>query len=584
AIAGIAALSGDSNTANEFEEKADVIKKNLQEKCWDSTRQFFYHRYEKDEAGGIKANTLTYQTGKYAGNPHGREEIGFIPWYYNLPDTGYEAAWKFLMDPAYFYSPYGPTTVEKGDPMFDVSPYCCAWSGNSWPFATSQTLKAMSNLLRNYKQDYVTDEDYIRLLHNYASSQVKNDTPFIGEANNPETGSWSGHDYIGHSEHYFHSSYIDLIIDGLMGLEASAGDSLVVDPLIPKEWDYACLDNVRYHGSDISIVWDRTGTKYNKGKGLLVFVDGQLAASAPSVKKLVIFMKPQPDQPAAAEWNYAVNNEPDSYYPHISTSFPGTGASTGNKMNDGQYWYLSTTPNRWSSQYSKEKKQTIDVDFGTPRPIHTVKIYFVEDSEAGIRMPESYLLQYFDNGKWSDVPKQTRQYTQPQANRANAVTFPELKTSRLRLVLNTNSAVAISEIEAWGAPTENYNVPAAPETVKRNLVFRNNAVFSTSYKSKVDDVTGINDGNLNRDPRWTAWKSPNATDWVQFDFKKPQLISKVYLYIFSDNGDIAPPSSYQLQYWSGGAWKNVENASKLPATPIADLNICEFKPVTTGKL
>ena len=35
---------------------------------------------------------------------------------------------------------------------------------------------------------------------------------------------------------------------------------------------------MRYHGRVLTIVWDETGEKYGKGKGLQVFADGKLIA------------------------------------------------------------------------------------------------------------------------------------------------------------------------------------------------------------------------------------------------------------------------------------------------------------------
>ena len=52
------------------------------------------------------------------------------------------------MDPDYFYADFGPTTVERHDPLFALKPTCCWWSGQSWPFATTQTLKGMANVLQ----------------------------------------------------------------------------------------------------------------------------------------------------------------------------------------------------------------------------------------------------------------------------------------------------------------------------------------------------------------------------------------------------------------------------------------------------
>src|SRR5262249_18834115 len=108
AIARIAELKGQKRTAEEFRRKAVALKANLQKKLWDPKRLFFFHQARRDEEQGghtVKALSLTYQSGRHAGSPHGRELIGYVPWQFNLPDPGYEAAWKVLMDPDYFLAP-----------------------------------------------------------------------------------------------------------------------------------------------------------------------------------------------------------------------------------------------------------------------------------------------------------------------------------------------------------------------------------------------------------------------------------------------------------------------------------------------
>lgn len=55
-----------------------------------------------------------------------------------------------------------------------------------------------------------------------------------------------------------------------------ADDTVEVNPLLPAgKWDWLCLDNVRYHGRILTVLWDRTGKKFGKGKGLSVFADGR---------------------------------------------------------------------------------------------------------------------------------------------------------------------------------------------------------------------------------------------------------------------------------------------------------------------
>ena len=123
------------------------------------------------------------------------------------------------MDPEYFHAERGPSTVERHDPMFLLLKSCCWWSGQSWPYSTAQTLKALANLLQNYKQNVITRADYVKLLHIFAISHRKNGVPYLAEALQPDTGSFEGHDGYNHSEHYFHSSFNDLVITGLIGLK-----------------------------------------------------------------------------------------------------------------------------------------------------------------------------------------------------------------------------------------------------------------------------------------------------------------------------------------------------------------------------
>ncbi|MBN1131964.1 MAG: hypothetical protein JXA39_02740, partial [Bacteroidales bacterium] len=79
----------------------------------------------------------------------------------------------------------------------------------------------------------------------------------------------------------------DLIITGLVGLRPSADDVVEVNPLIPSDrWDWFCLDNVLYHGRIITILWDRDGTRYNKGKGFFIYADGREIASSDHLTKL----------------------------------------------------------------------------------------------------------------------------------------------------------------------------------------------------------------------------------------------------------------------------------------------------------
>ena len=103
----------------------------------------------------------------------------------------------------------------------------------------------MARLLQDYDQDVVTRADYAAALSTFARTQQKDGRPYIAEASDPFTGSWAGHNTFYHSEHYFHSSFVDLVISGLVGLRPQADESVEVTPLAPEGWNWLALDGVR---------------------------------------------------------------------------------------------------------------------------------------------------------------------------------------------------------------------------------------------------------------------------------------------------------------------------------------------------
>lgn len=294
AIAQIATLAGQQDVADRFNAKAQALKQLVQDKLWDDEAKFF------------KTLPRNSQT-----RVDVREQHGYTPWYVNLPDrgAGYEAAWTQLMDPNGFYAPYGPTTAEQRHPGFKLSyqGHECQWNGPSWPLSTSITLTALANVLNDYPQNAVTKADYFETLGIYTrchrltreNGQV---VPWIDENLNPLTGDWisrtrlkawkngtwdKGKGGKERGKDYNHSSYCDLIITGLAGLRPRPDNIIEVNPLLPADtWDWFCVDNILYHGHIITILWDKTGNHYNRGKGLQVFADGQRIGTADSLQKL----------------------------------------------------------------------------------------------------------------------------------------------------------------------------------------------------------------------------------------------------------------------------------------------------------
>jgi hypothetical protein len=263
AISKVAELAGRKDIEAEYAQKSERLKSLIHELMWDEEAKFFKVRHPNGELADV------------------REEIGFIPWYFNLPEPGHEQAWLQLTDQAGFKAPMGITTAERRHPEFRSHGVgTCEWDGAVWPYATSQTLVGLANVLRNYEQEYVSRADYFEALVTYARSHRYKGKPYIGEYLDETNGEWLRPDS-DRSRYYNHSTFCDLVISGLLGLVPRQDDTVVVDPLLPANaWDWFCLDNVLYHGRLLTILWDRTGEKYGRGKGFRIFADGNRCAQS----------------------------------------------------------------------------------------------------------------------------------------------------------------------------------------------------------------------------------------------------------------------------------------------------------------
>ena len=274
ALSKLAAIARIDSLKKEYHSKAKKLKRLVEKNLWNKKAHFF-EVLEAKQGRDTLSNV--------------REEIGYIPWYFDLPadSSKYAQAWLQLRDTSGFKAPYGITTAERRSPKYMEYPCCHSeWDGPVWPFATTQTLIGLANLLNNYHRQPMTKQDYFRLLKQYAVSQHKHGKPYIGEYQSPTTGKWlRGNNP--RSRYYNHSDYCNLIITGLVGLRPRSDNTIEVNPLIPQgKWKWFCLDNVKYHHHFLTITWDKTGKKYHRGKGLRVYVDGKLIIHSKTLKKV----------------------------------------------------------------------------------------------------------------------------------------------------------------------------------------------------------------------------------------------------------------------------------------------------------
>lgn len=270
AIASLALLAGDEKTARTFNNKSAELKRLVQESLWNPRDEFFEVQREDGSFAGV------------------REALGYVPWMFHLPDPGkFSVAWAQLNDRQGFAAPFGLTTAEQRHPQFRSHGIgTCEWDGAVWPFATSQTLYALANVVRDYRQAGVGARDYFDGFLTYTRSQYADGRPYIGEYLDETTGDWINGKG-GRSRYYNHSTYADLLITGVVGLRPRTDDIVEVHPLLPPgTWDWFCLDGVKYHGHMLTVVWDKDGTRYGHGAGLRVLADGKEIAGSPKLQPI----------------------------------------------------------------------------------------------------------------------------------------------------------------------------------------------------------------------------------------------------------------------------------------------------------
>jgi hypothetical protein len=263
---------GDEARAAEFEQLAGKVRAACLAKLWDPKDRFCYAVREYD---GAVARV--------------REVVGFYPFMSRLfPDRPeYVASLAYLVDPAEFWTAYPPATVIRKCPAYTPhvanwpaaggKTHGCMWNGPSWPHATSVILDVMAIALRDYSQPCVTPEHFWHMLDRYTHLQYENgdlDRPMVTEYYDGDSGS---PDPTGCPD-YFHSTYCDLVIRHVVGLQPANSDRVAIDP-IPGPLKWFSLRGLRYRGHELDIVYNSADA--GVGAGLTVRVDGRRAAHRP---------------------------------------------------------------------------------------------------------------------------------------------------------------------------------------------------------------------------------------------------------------------------------------------------------------
>ncbi len=292
AIAEIAAGAGDAEGTAEFNGKADALKTLIETKLW-NPKDEFYEVMSSAADSGIRKQKRFVDPGTTMQLAGVREEIGYDPWMFGIPAASHGVAWKQLFDPQGFDGKYGATTAERRSPRFRfASSDQCTWNGPEWPFAMTQTLTALANYEDGTDGAVMSHADYYKLFDRYVLAQHQtlkdgHTIDWIDEDLDADTDEWIAKDMliaknkqVGRGNYYNHSGFADPVITGLIGLRPREDGRVVLKPLLPVgTWSYFAVDALPYHGHLLTVMWDETGKRYGRGKGLMLLVDGKQVAA-----------------------------------------------------------------------------------------------------------------------------------------------------------------------------------------------------------------------------------------------------------------------------------------------------------------
>ena len=267
-IAAVARRAGRRQLAETFAQKAEGVRRTLMEKCWNADVGFFTTRLYDGTPGTV------------------RELHGYAPWYFGVP-VEVKADWAQLTDPQGFAAACGLSFPERRAKGFTVSyeGHVCQWNGPSWPFATSIALTALANDL-HARPTAEGRRTFGALMRQYAMQQQLQApgraslVPWIDENLNPDRPDWIARTCLlrrkaqprERGKDYNHSTFCDLVINGIVGFVPEGARGFKVDPLADPGWEYFVLEALRYRGHEVTV-------RYLRGQGLEVEVDGQPAAS-----------------------------------------------------------------------------------------------------------------------------------------------------------------------------------------------------------------------------------------------------------------------------------------------------------------
>jgi len=221
------------------------------------------------------------------------------------------------------------------------------------------------------------------------------------------------------------------------------------------------------------------------------------------------------------------------------------------------------------------------------------------------RGPVVYCAEGIDNGGHARnliLPDDTKLKAKHREDLLNGVTvirgeakavYTKLKDKKT--VVKTQELTAIpyyswahrgpGEMVVWFPRTEKYANPLQPPTIASKSKPSASHVFAYDAVAAMNNQDNPKSSDDHSISRFTWWNHTGTSEWVQYDFEKPESVSKVEVYWFDDTpqGGCKLPESWTVLYRDGSEWKPVNNIDKYVIEK-DKFNIVQFEPVKTTAL
>ena len=371
-------------------------------------------------------------------------------------------------------------------------------------------LRLYESALRTYdkEQTYITD-DMLAMMAEWMAWNVYPDAGDIRYPNNNEFHNIDGRTY----ENYYRSwiyhnilgNYTYLFIEDMAGIQPRSDEKIELSP-IDFSYDHFMVNNVRYHGHDLTVVWDKPDdgkTWYNEcPEGYSLYIDGTLAftlkdlahvvydsatkeisfpdgaveivtnnggAAIPTAMNTAITEEKvlnmleksgvhgmtnlaegaevtatfTPDKARAASWAEK----------HRADGSDSTSKAVNETAPDPQAVVDGTTVDMpfWGNYGSVNERDSLTLKLSSKQTVDMATLYFYNDRQTnGYSEPSKFAVEYWDGEAWQAVRQQTRTPSAPRAN-YNAVYFAPVETDQLRFTFTNKDKgfTAVTEIQLF---------------------------------------------------------------------------------------------------------------------------------------